>query len=72
VHEREQGWKDLFDHMSRKAARGPHLVSQPVALTAAEAANEARRGEGNVPSTEEAIEAHGVFPLARPPRKRDR
>ena len=72
AREREQGWQDLFDHMSRRAARNPQLASQPVALTAKEAAHEAKRGEVNVLSEEEAIEAHGAFPLARPPRKRDR
>ena len=62
AREREQGWKDLFDHMSRIAARRPQLASQPVALTAKEAAHEAKRGEVNVPSAEEAIEAHGAGP----------
>ena len=71
VRAREQGWKDLFDNMSRRAAQGPGLASQPVSLTARQAADEARRGDANIQSVEESIEALGALPLARPPRRRD-
>ena|SRR5579871_2856732 len=70
---RKKGWDDLYDHMSRKsagAARG--AARQPASLTAREAAVEAGRGEADVVRPEEgSVEALGVLPLARPPRKGD-
>ncbi len=68
---REQGWADLFDHMSRNSAHAAGLASQPVSLTAPEAAVEASRGDADIQSVEESIEAPGALPLARPPRRGD-
>src|SRR5579871_5551822 len=66
---RKKGWDDLYDHMFRKSAGA---ARQPVSLTAREAAVEAGRGEADVVRPEEgSVEALGVLPLARPPRKGD-
>jgi hypothetical protein len=57
AREREQGWRDLFDHMDRvsgHAARtASRLTSQPVALTAREAATEANRLDIRVQNDED-------------------
>ncbi|MDH6262061.1 uncharacterized membrane-anchored protein YhcB (DUF1043 family) [Bradyrhizobium sp. BR13661] len=51
--DRAQGWKDLYDHMSRRAARAKtDLTSQPGALTARAAATEAQRDDIHAPAVE--------------------
>ena len=70
---RKQGWDDLYDHMSRNSVEtAPGMADQPASFTAREAAVEAHRGEADVVRPEEgSIEALGILPLARPPRKGD-
>ncbi|QPF93747.1 hypothetical protein [Bradyrhizobium commune] len=73
---REQGWQDLFDHMSRTSVRngsgnGSQNTAQAVSLTAREAAREANGDKANVQRAEGSVEALGVLPLARPPRRGD-
>jgi hypothetical protein len=70
---RKKGWDDLYDHMSKNSVgnRGGRAV-QPASFTGREAAVEAKRGEANVVRPEEgSVEALGVLPLARPPRRGD-
>jgi hypothetical protein len=69
---RKKGWDELYDHMSRNSVpTASGVTSQPASLTAREAAVEADRGEEDVRREEGSVEALGVLPLARPPRKGD-
>jgi len=69
---RRKGWDELFEHMSKNSARtASNVTSQPAALTAREAAVEADRGEADFRREEGSVEALGILPLARPPRKGD-
>ena len=70
---RRKGWDDLYDHMSRNSVEtAPGVANQPASFTAREAAAEADRGEADVVRPEEgSVEALGVLPLARPPRRGD-
>jgi ATPase subunit of ABC transporter with duplicated ATPase domains len=62
---REKGWKDLFDHMSKRAARASGLASQPVSLTAQEAAGEVKRDEAHAHTHQGPAESSNTLPLAR-------
>src|ERR1700760_3814308 len=67
---RKKGWDELYAHMSKNSIRPVSgIVSEPVSLTAGEAAVEANRGEAR--REEGSAEALGILPLARPPRKGD-
>ena len=69
---RKKGWDELYEHMSENSARSASsAASQPTSLTAREAAVEADRGEADVRREEGSVEALGVLPLARPPRRGD-
>jgi hypothetical protein len=69
---RKKGWDELYEHMSENSARtASGATSQPTSLTAREAAVEADRGEADVRREEGSVEALGILPLARPPRKGD-
>jgi hypothetical protein len=69
---RKKGWDELYEHMSNNSARtASGEASQPASLTAREAAVEADRGEADVRREEGSVEALGILPLARPPRKGD-
>jgi hypothetical protein len=70
---RKKGWDELYDHMSKNSVgTAPGAAVQPASFTAREAAVEADRGEAAVVRPEEgSVEALGVLPLARPPRKGD-
>jgi hypothetical protein len=69
---RKKGWDELYDHMSKTSVRtASSVTSQPASLTAREAAVEADRGEADVRQEEGSVEALGILPLARPPRKGD-
>lgn len=69
---RKKGWDELYDHMSKNSVRtASGVTSQPASSTAREAAVEADRGEADVRREEGSVEALGVLPLARPPRKGD-
>ncbi len=70
---RKKGWDELYEHMSRKSvATAPGMAVQPASLTAREAAIEADRGKANVVRPKQgSVEALGILPLARPPRKGD-
>ena len=61
---REKGWKDLFDHMARHSARASGLASQPVSLTAQEAAGEVKRDEAHA-HQHQGPESSNILPLAR-------
>jgi hypothetical protein len=65
---REKGWKDLFDHMSRHAAPASGLTSQPVSLTAQEAAREVKRDEAHAHNHQGPAESANILPLARSQR----
>ncbi len=70
AREWENGWADLFHHMSRNAARSaPGSASRPVSLTAREAAIEAKHDEAIGHQDERALDPAGNLPLARPPRE---
>jgi hypothetical protein len=69
---RKRGWDELYAHMSKHSVRtAPGVTSEPASLTAREAAVEANRNEADVRREEGSVEALGVLPLARPPRKGD-
>jgi hypothetical protein len=70
---RKKGWDDLYDHMSKNAVgKAPGVAIQPASFKAREGAVEADRGEAVVVRPEEgSVEALGVLPLARPPRRGD-
>lgn len=69
---RKKGWDELYEHMSKNSARtASGAAFQPTSLTAREAAVEADRGEADVRREHGSVEALGILPLARPPRKGD-
>ena len=69
---RKKGWDELYEHMSKNSVRtASSSTSQPASLTAREAAVEADRDEADVRRKEGSVEALGILPLARPPRKGD-
>ena len=69
---RKKGWDELYAHMSKNSVRtASSVTSQPASLTAREAAVEADRDEPDVRREEGSVEALGILPLARPPRKGD-
>jgi hypothetical protein len=69
---RKKGWDELYAHMSKNSVRtASSVTSQPASLTAREAAVEADRHEPDVRREEGSVEALGILPLARPPRKGD-
>lgn len=68
---RKKGWDELYAYMSKNSIRTVSgVVSEPVSLTAGEAAVEANRSEAqHIRREEGSAEALGILPLARPPRK---
>ena len=67
---RKKGWDELYAHMSKNSVRAASsATSQPASLTAREAAVEADRDAADVRREEGSVEALGILPLARPPRK---
>ena len=69
---RKKGWDELYAHMSKNSVHtASSVTSQPASLTAREATVEAERGESELRREEGSVEALGILPLARPPRRGD-
>ncbi len=69
---RKRGWDELYEHMSRNSVRAASsATSLPASSTSREAADEAGRGEVDARREEGSVEALGILPLARPPRRGD-
>ncbi len=67
---RKKGWDELYEHMAKNSVRAaPGVTSQPASLTAREAVAETDLSEPDVRRKEGSVEALGVLPLARSPRK---
>ena len=73
---RKKGWDELYAHMSKNSVHtASGVTSQAASLTAREAAVEANREADRVETharpEEGSVEALGILPLARPPRRGD-
>ena len=69
---RKKGWDELYAHMSKNPPGvASSMTSQPASLTAREAAAETDRSEVDVRREEGSVEALGILPMARPPRRGD-
>ena len=69
---RKQGWDELYAHMSKTSARtASRSPSRPASFTEQEAGVEADRDGADGRREEGSVEALGILPLARPPRKGD-
>ena len=69
---RKKGWDELYAHMSKNSLRPVSgVASEPVSLTAGEAAVEAERSEANARREKGSVETLGILPLAQPPRRGD-